>query len=181
MDGRDYLVVTDELFGARGNGYCPGGGLHIYDITNELAPIKTSVFVPPIVNSFMQSGSYHQCTSHVLRIYEDQGIMTIAWYLAGTWVVDVSDPANFRAIGYGNATATDGRRANTWAAKLHNGYIYTNDLNRGVDIFRYLGPGPEVQATVETGLGPSIQTSSPIHFQQRSEALGRPLFCFDLS
>ncbi len=32
---RKVLIITDERAGAAGSAECPGGGLHVYDITRE--------------------------------------------------------------------------------------------------------------------------------------------------
>jgi hypothetical protein len=80
---RTFLVITDELAGAAGNAACPGGGLHVYDITGSLEtnPVKVGVWNMPEVRPAVDNLS---CTAHVLRLYPEQGLMTIAWYDAGS-------------------------------------------------------------------------------------------------
>jgi hypothetical protein len=45
------MLIGDELAGAAGNGFCPGGGIHVYDITGPLenAPVKVGAFFIPDV------------------------------------------------------------------------------------------------------------------------------------
>lgn len=171
--GRSYMVITDELAGAAGNGSCPGGGLHVYDITNEALPVKVSFFVIPDVSAYGLDTRF-RCTAHVLRIYPADQILTIAWYEAGSWVIDISDPYNFRAV----------RRAvhrwagveEAWAAKLWNGHLFVNDIAAGIQVFRY---DPE-----EEGVPHAIQSPSPpqaLRFEPASKDNARKLFCFELA
>lgn len=182
LNGREYLVITDELAGAAGNAYCPGGGLHIYDITDELVPVKTSRFFAPSMTTLFDEQRWFICTSHVLRIYPEHNILTIAWYSAGIWVIDISDPSAFKAVGFADPTGIDQRQTNAWSAKLFNGHIFTNDMGRGMDVFRYDGPASErtvADALSDYAEGPQARRSAPtVDFLPRAED-GRPLFCFE--
>ncbi len=154
---RTVLVVTDERAGAAASVECPGGGLHLYDITGDLetAPAKIGAWFAPAFS--LQDGS--TCTSHVLRIYPRQKLMTIAWYAQGVRVIDLSgladaaaDPlANPLSIAFGDGvgmtevgyyTMAD---SDSWSFKTNkikrNGsfYGYSNDLVRGFDVFKYDG------------------------------------------
>jgi hypothetical protein len=154
---RRFLVVSDEIAGAAGNGVCPGGGLHVYDITGDLerTPAKVGVWAIPEVRPALDNPI---CTAHVFRFYPDHHLMTIAWYDAGVRVVDVSGLAGvsagvtpqtgnvgtgMREIGF--ATLPD---ANTWSAKTnrieHDGsfFLFGNDINRGLDVYRFDGTAP---------------------------------------
>lgn len=154
---RTFLIVTDELAGAAGNGACPGGGLHVFDITGplEAAPVKVGFWAIPDTRPATDNFT---CTSHVLRLYPRHKLMTIAWYDAGVRVVDVSglagvaagvtpDPGSagvgMREIGY---HALDD--ADTWAAKAHrmerdgSFYLFGNDMNRGLDVYRFNAKAP---------------------------------------
>lgn len=162
IGGRRYLVVSDELAGViEGAAACPGGGLHIYDVTGDLerTPLKVGVFEIPQV---APPGQYHRrCTAHVFKAYPEQGVMTIAWYGAGVRVLDISDLPGLslgvaqqvgslglgvREIGswFFNETSTQ-VGSQTWAAKIHrfaadgSAYIFANDLDRGLDVFLWDG------------------------------------------
>ena len=91
---RTILVVTDERAGAAASAECPGGGLHLFDITGakERNPEKIGTWFIPTVQP--QDGA--TCTSHVLRIYPKQKLMTIAWYSQGVRVLDISGLARFQ-------------------------------------------------------------------------------------
>lgn len=148
---RTFLVVTDELAGAAGNAACPGGGLHVY-LTGSLEtnPVKVGVWNMPEARPAVNNLT---CTSHVLRMYPEHELMTIAWYDAGVRVVDISGLAGVSVgvePGTGNVGA--GMRevgfywfddADTWSVKTNrieedgSFYMYGNDLNRGLDVYRF--------------------------------------------
>lgn len=157
---RTFLVITDEIAGAAGNAACPGGGLHVYDITGDLekSPVKVGFWNIPSVRPTSAPLTLDRCTSHVLRLYPKEKIMTIAWYNAGVRVVDISGlmgisvgaveangnaGAGMREIGY--AWFADGE---SWSGKTNriepdgSFYLYSNDQNRGLDIFRFNGTAP---------------------------------------
>ncbi|WP_370326001.1 cell wall-binding repeat-containing protein [Euzebya sp.] len=151
---RELLIVEDELAGAAGNGFCPGGGMHVYDVTgdNELNPALNKVgtyFIPEFRPAGTGSGQGEAitCTSHVFRIYPEQQIITIAWYNAGVWVLDISGLADaatspvsqpIETLGYAYFEDSD-----TWSFKTDrfdedgSFYGYGNDIARGLDIFRF--------------------------------------------
>lgn len=166
LDGRRFLVVSDELIGViEGSVACPGGGLHIYDVTGALerTPVKVGYFAIPQVAPPGQS--HARCTAHVFRAYPDQGIMTIAWYGAGVRVLDINglvgasaglDPniggslgAGMKEVGSFFFLETETQvGSQTWAAKVHrfaadgSAYIFANDLDRGFDVYRWDGTSP---------------------------------------
>ena len=156
---RTYIIINDEITGAAGNGYCPGGGLHVYDATGPLekAPVKVGAFFMPEVT--VQEGAKTgaegtvTCTAHVFRLYPEQRKLVIAWFSGGVRVVDLSNLAGLSA---GAQNASTGQVAgmkeiaynrfpdsDVWAAKVHkweedgSAYIFGNDQTRGFDVFRF--------------------------------------------
>lgn len=153
---RDFVVVSDELAGAAGNGFCPGGGLHLWDVTGdkEQSPEKVGTFfIPEFRPAGTGSGEGESivCTSHVFRLHPEQQLMTIAWYNAGVWVVDISGLADastpldmpFEVLGWGYLSNSD-----TWSAKTNlieadgSLYLFGNDIARGFDVWRFDGNAP---------------------------------------
>ena len=67
-----------------------GGGLHAYDITGDLEclPLKVGFFA--IRDLSLTTGSSLTCASHVLRMFPEHGLMTIAWYARGVRVIAIS-------------------------------------------------------------------------------------------
>ena len=101
----------------------------------------------------MQDGA--TCTSHVLRIYPQQRMATIAWYAQGVRVLDISGLASFQgnaaSVGFGDGVGIKEvgnyvlPDADTWSFKTDrinrdgSFYGYGNDLVRGFDVYRYNG------------------------------------------
>lgn len=159
---RELLVVTDELAGATPTYECPGGGLHVYDITGdkEKSPEKVGSWFINHVNA-----PESRCTSHVLRIYPEQEMLTIAWYGQGVRVLDISGladvPANPVAVAFGDGIGMTEvgsyvmPDADTWSFKTNrieadgSFYGYANDMVRGFDVFHYDGTGIDEVAPLE--------------------------------
>jgi hypothetical protein len=75
------------------------------------------------------------CSAHYFDV--DGSTVTYAWYGEGTRFLDISDPANPRQFAYWRPD--DGI---VWASYMYEGYVYTADRTRGVDVLR-LTPGAE--------------------------------------
>ena len=161
-----YLVITDELGGGQTN-MCPGGGLHVYNITGPLerAPVKVGAFFAP----FAGESPARACTSHVLRMHPDEGIMTIGWYGLGSRVIDISGLIGL-SVGPDEVTGTVGpgmqevgyfrfEDSDTWTAKTNriepdgSFYLYANDHQRGFEVLRYT-PEPGLLDGVPSGIDP---------------------------
>ncbi len=131
------LYVTDEQAGAAANGVCNVGGVTVYDITNELVPVKTGFYAFNPQNSLTattNSGTL-TCTAHVLDFGPSNTTFSNAGYAAGVRIVDtvgrIGVPKELASF-----TALD---ADTWSAKQYKNpkYLYANDLTRGFDVFAY--------------------------------------------
>jgi hypothetical protein len=163
---RDLLLVSDEHAGAATGTHCPGGGVHIYDITGGLEKSPKKLGVWYIGESRPSTAT---CTAHVFRMHGDQGLFTIAWYDQGVRVVDVAGLADlptpavpFVASGNGNGIKEIGKYvftdSNTWSFKTNaiatdgSFFGYGNDLGRGFDVYKFEGLGRTVPALVPTEL-----------------------------
>jgi hypothetical protein len=184
---RTLLLATDEYGGGTGVGACGGrgdarvpvpgappqlsdpaslGALHLYrlaqdgTIAGENGIDKAGVFnIPYQPNEDPEAG----CTIHVFWQAPDQNRLVTAWYGRGTRVVDFSDPANPKQLAWFVAKGAD-----TWSAKPHNGYIFSGDIVRGLDVFKYTGEGwpgnagpAEVQRARQQGAAPPNPTGQP--------------------
>ena len=168
---RELLLISDEQAGAATGTNCPGGGVHIYDITGalEAAPKKLGVWF--IGESKPSTAT---CTAHVFRMHGDQGLFTIAWYDQGVRVVDVQGLADlptpvapFVTSGDGNGIREIGRYTfddhNTWSFKTNkigtdgSFFGFGNDLGRGLDVYKFDGTalGRTVPALEPTDLRPA--------------------------
>ncbi len=181
-----FLIIGDEIAGASGNGYCPGGGLHVFDVTGPLenAPVKVGAYFMPdlVVQEGADSGlaGLTSCTSHVLRMYEDQGIMTIANMAGGVRVLDMTNLiglsvgvtpdtstgalAGIADLGYFRFTSNDQRGSDAWSFKAHadrfeedgSFYAYSNDQTRGFEVYRYEA-GTDMGEAGEAGRWASVE------------------------
>jgi hypothetical protein len=100
---RTLLVITDERAGAAASAECPGGGLHVYDVTGALerTPRKLGTWFIGAVGP-VEAGDV--CTSHVLRMHDEQALLTIAWYSQGVRVLDIAGLADYEPpAGQGDA------------------------------------------------------------------------------
>ena len=153
---RDLLVITDERAGAAASAECPGGGLHVYDVTGALekTPKKLGTW---FIGAVRPVDAGDVCTSHVLRMHGEQALLTIAWYSQGVRVLDIAGLADYEPpAGQGDAVLAYGDGvgmteigsytfpdANTWSFKTNriaadgSFFGYGNDLNRGMDVYRF--------------------------------------------
>ena len=152
-----FLLLSDEFAGASGNEVCPGGGIHVYDITGHLerAPVKVGLYLMPHVGRAegapQGTAGLRRCTAHVMQMHPEHDIATVAWYAAGTRVLDLSgilgasagvteqtgsQGAGIKEIGY--ARFNDG---DVWATKTNRieddgtFYLYSADTARMLDVF----------------------------------------------
>ena len=150
IGGRDFLIVEDEVAGATAPGVCPTGGVHVYDLTDEEVPVKVGYFN---IDDPAVRNADDTCTAHVFDIHEDEQIMTIAYYMGGVRVLDLSGLAD-APIGVGQGEQGVGGairqighyvmgNANAWSAKTPriepdgDFYLYADDINRGFDVYRF--------------------------------------------
>ena len=94
------------------------------------------------------------CSVHVFS--SEGSTVFFGAYNAGLQAVDYSDPANPRQVGHFIAEG-----ATSWGALYHDGYVYVGDMSRGLDVFRYTGPGANLpDLTVSKG-GIQLSNHSP--------------------
>lgn len=166
-DGK-YLLVTDEQAGAAANGVCNVGGVHVFDLTVEAAPVKVGFWTLDPTNSLTattNSGNL-TCTAHVLDYAPDGKTWTNGDYAAGVRVVAATNLLG-RPAELAYFTPDD---ADTWSAKTYKNprYVFANDLNRGFDVYRW-EPG---RGTVNTrASGAPVAFHAPTRFT-------RDTYCF---
>ncbi len=153
------LIIGDEFQGGAGPGCgyhavsptdhsasTPIGALWFYDITDENAPSLQGWLAPSVpVNEHLANMASTaennptaapfsaSCTSHFGDLIPGHEMAVMGWYQAGVLLIDFSDPANPRIVDSWN------QETGTWDAQVHNGYVFTGDMNRGLDVFRFLG------------------------------------------
>ncbi len=121
----DYYLenpLTGETFSG------PSGNLWFYDITDETAPDYRSRL------SVAAYQSHATCTSHFGRVIEDTNHLAMAFYGAGVVLVDFNDVDNPRIVDQWRPIAADGAPGVTWDVWYYQGYLFTGDTTRGMDI-----------------------------------------------
>ncbi|HEX6133713.1 MAG TPA: hypothetical protein VFZ24_07115 [Longimicrobiales bacterium] len=83
------------------------------------------------------------CVSHNGGLVPVPGrdIMVQGWYQGGVNVFDFTDPANPIEIAYFDRGPVDAERlvvGGSWGAYWYNGYIYSSELSRGLDVLELL-------------------------------------------
>lgn len=137
------LIVGDETGGGGING-CdayvnvdgttvsgPIGNLWFYDIMDETNPVLLGHVSPEAYDDPTDlTGS---CTAHFGRLLEDTGFLVMGFYSSGVVLVDFRDAAN--------PVLTDRlvlEGSDIWDVQYHQGYLYTGDISRGMDVLSVL-------------------------------------------
>nr|WP_312872551.1 hypothetical protein [Kibdelosporangium persicum] len=142
------VVFTDEL-GGGGRAACTEaigaqrGADGIYDITGRGDNRKLefrSYFKIPRIN-----GETENCVAHNGSLIPVAGrdIMVQAWYQGGISVWDFTNSAKPKEIGYwerGPFSETEAITAGSWSAYYYNGYIYSSDIQKGLDVLDIVDP-----------------------------------------
>jgi hypothetical protein len=128
-DGQ-YVVYNDESFSVHG---CSAGGdgrIRIFRVSD--GQLMSSYMIPR-----PQPGSY--CSVHNGNIIPVLGkyLLVAGWYYGGTSVVDFTNPLQPQEVAFNDFDPTSGQ---SWSSYWYNGRIYSNDMNRGVDVFNMMTP-----------------------------------------
>ncbi|WP_258907890.1 LVIVD repeat-containing protein [Actinokineospora sp. UTMC 2448] len=141
------VLFTDEL-GGGGAATCnaeigPNRGANaIYDITgrgdNRLMEFRSLYKID------RHQTSSENCVAHNGSLIPVPGrdIFVQAWYMGGVQIIDFTDSTNPKEIGYferGPAANPD-ESGGSWSAYYYNGYIYSSDLGKGLDVLQVNDP-----------------------------------------
>ncbi|MFF4875433.1 LVIVD repeat-containing protein [Micromonospora sp. NPDC000668] len=142
------VVFTDEL-GGGSSAICTStyranqGADAIYDIVGSGADrelVFKSYFKIPRLNTTLEN-----CVAHNGSLIPAMGrdVMVQAWYQGGISVIDFTDSANPVEVAYWErGPLSDTRRilGGAWSTYYHNGYIYSNDIQKGFDVLKLDDP-----------------------------------------
>jgi hypothetical protein len=79
------------------------------------------------------------CTAHLYNYVpqtDGRDILVSAWYEGGTSVADATNPGGVTEIGFYDAQANPAS-SDVWASYWYNGFIYVNDIARGLDTMAF--------------------------------------------
>jgi hypothetical protein len=116
----------------------PIGAVWFYDVSNEKSPRLLGWYSASQDEKLMNGGNPPtSCTAHHGRLVPVQGrdVLAMAFYGAGVVVVDFTGVRQENA-GLPRTLAQFSEASNTWEAWYYNGYIYTGDLARGMDVLK---------------------------------------------
>lgn len=161
-DDGTILIVGDEHRGGGNPGACyfndettgtstPLGALWFFDISDLANPTLLSWITPPtvmpesttvptnpntdptVVNQLLGSAytTVPNCTAHFGQVIPGHDLIVIGWYSAGVLLIDFSDPANPVIL---DQYQPEG--VNTWSARYSNGYVFTGDMARGMEVLK---------------------------------------------
>ena len=156
------VVFTDEL-GGGGAATCnptvgPDKGANgIYDIEGGQLMFK-SYYKIPRTNSNTEN-----CVAHNGSLIPVAGkdIMVQAWYQGGISVFDFTDSANPTEIAWFDRGPVSDTRlvlGGSWSAYYYNGYVYSNDIQRGFDVLKVTDPAAQSDVRMDR-LNPQSQPS----------------------
>lgn len=149
-----YLLATSEIY------VCPFGGVTILDILDPARPQVAATFALPENRCRDLPAPDAVFTAHNPLVIGD--LVFLSWYGAGLQVLDVSDPrapervAQFVPRGEGAAAASyvGGYPVQTWSYPiLRDGLLYVADIQSGLYVLRYVGPGAADVAAVKRAEG----------------------------
>lgn len=131
-------IFTDELGGGGAPTCNPTigsarGADAIYDISDPTNPRFLSYFKISRTQSNTEN-----CVAHNGNVFPVAGrdIFVQAWYQGGISVIDFTDGANPRELGYFDRGPLSSERlilGGSWSAYWYNGRIYSNDIQKGLD------------------------------------------------
>jgi hypothetical protein len=156
------LIIGDEHRGGGNPGACfvndpvtgtstPLGALWFFDISDLADPQLLSWLSPPTVAPVLPTlptdpnadpsaagqvvgGAYTavpNCTAHFGQVIPGEDKLVIGWYSAGVLLIDFSDPTAPVIL---DQYMPEG--INTWSARVSNGYVFTGDMARGMEVLR---------------------------------------------
>lgn len=151
-----YVLVTQEVY------ECPFAGLFISDISDEAHPQIVGRFAlpenDPTCDSLPQPDAVF--TAHNPLAVGD--LVLVTWYGGGLQALDVKNPSRPRRLGL-FVPRGDGAAAESYVGTypvqmwsypiLRQGLIYVSDIQSGLYILRYTGPGADILEQVPMAEG----------------------------
>ena len=149
-DGK-ILILGDETGGAAAGGgpgdeEAPVGAAWFYDVSDPENPEHLGHHsYPRQVPADPAAGNRQRWTNHNFNVIPMRDpkkyLLAVSYYMGGIAVVDFSDPADPKELGYYIDTDEEGTAPDTWSSYWYNGRIYTNDhlSEFGVGVYEFDG------------------------------------------
>lgn len=170
LDGNTLALSEERFEGAADLPVCYGGdvlfgSLRFYDISNPKLPVLRGHFQIPqdVADQVGRTCFGHYASVVPLRSKRD--VLTVAWSGAGTFVVDFTDPADPKQLGYYVHDPLLPWEV-AWSAYWYNGHIYTTHGRphrigtRGLDVLQIANPIFDRAVSLEH-LNPQTQEPLP--------------------
>ncbi|WP_343951244.1 hypothetical protein [Nonomuraea longicatena] len=148
------VVFSDEL-GGGGMATCDSktpntkGANAIYDIVSGKLERRGYFKMP------REQTSDENCVAHngSLLPIDGKDVMVQAWYQGGVSIWDFTDSDRPREVGFFDRgpVGESGGIAGSWSAYYYNGYIYSSDILKGLDILDISDPLTDPAKTVKMG------------------------------
>ena len=138
------VLFTDELGGGSGATCNPAigpqrGANAIYDVSDRANPQFRSYFKIP-----RNQAATENCVAHNgVFLPTDAGDYFVqAWYQGGTSVIDLNGvaPTEIAYFDRGPLSTERSILGGAWSSYFYNGFIYVNDIQRGLDVLKFAGP-----------------------------------------
>ena len=156
------VVFTDEL-GGGGAATCnptvgqAKGANGIYDIQRGQLRFRSYYKIPRI------NFNTENCVAHNGSLIPVPGrdIMVQAWYQGGISVFDFTNSRKPKELAWfdrGPVSDTELVLGGSWSAYYYNGYVYSNDIQRGFDVIKVTHPKAQSRIRLKS-LNPQSQAS----------------------
>jgi hypothetical protein len=114
----------------------PIGALWFYDVSTETEP-ELLGWYSPLNDPRIKPTPTTSCTAHHGRLVPAEGrdLIAMAFYGAGVVLIDFTD------VGLGTLPRVVDQftqLSNTWEVWYNQGYLFTGDLNRGMDVLKFV-------------------------------------------
>ena len=87
--------------------------------------------------------SAENCTIHnynAVPLRSGRDVLVFGNYQAGTWVVDITDPANAQTVAWSDPPPlVPTQLGGAWSSYWYNNFIYESEITKGLNVFRLSG------------------------------------------
>ena len=150
------VVFTDEL-GGGGSAECNDevgpkrGADGVYDVVKRRLVFRSYYKLPRV------QADTENCVAHNGSLIPVKGrdIMVQAWYQGGTSVWEFTNSRKPRELAHFDRGAISDSRlvlGGSWSSYWYNGYVYSSDITRGLEVFKLRTPWAKQAAKVRLGV-----------------------------